>query len=145
MPKIYDEKMSKVENPNEFQIYLRDNPCYWNETGKYQKASDEIQKLIPDSGEASDPNVEVMRIAVNGYYDYYINGGYNRSLRLKPMCETLVFAKGSNASKALSKLKRYKNVEFGYLPDNLEWCYDAIIDRVIEDFFPEYIEVSENA
>jgi len=147
MPKIYDGKMGQVENPNGFQIYIRDNPCYWNKTGKYQEAVDKIQALIPASGGLALvlPNVEIMRIALNGYYDYFNNGGCNRKIRLKPMCERLVFAKGSTASKAVSKLRRYKNVEFGCLPANLEWCYDAIIDRVIEDFFPEYIEVSENA
>lgn len=129
-----------TEELNAFQIYLRDNPCYWNHNGKYQAAVEKIQALIPTTGESTDPHVEVMRIAINGYYDYFNNGGCNREIRLRPMCERLVFAKGSEASKSLSKLKRYNNDSLNYLPDNFEKLYDTIIDRMVEDFFPEYIE-----
>lgn len=139
MSKIYDVEMSQVENPNEFQRYLRDNPCYWNRNGKYQAAVEKIQALIPASGEATDPHVEDMRITINGYYDYFNNGGYNTD-SLKPMCDRLVFTKGSSGAKALSKLKRYNTDSLNYLPDNLEKLYDTIIDQLVEDLFPNYIE-----
>lgn len=129
-----------TEELNAFQIYLRDNPCYWNRNGKYQAAVEKIQALIPARTITTDPHVEVMRIAINGYYDYFTNGGCNRAIRLRPMCERLVFTNGSEASKALSNLKRYNNDSLNYLPDNLEKLYDTIIDQLVEDLFPEYIE-----
>ncbi len=54
-----------------------DDRTYWNNKGKYQKESDTLQKLVPDSGEASDTKIDLFRRASNLYYEIFNNGGDN--------------------------------------------------------------------
>lgn len=57
-------------------------PLYWNDTGRYQKAAAELEKMIPVTGSVdrprSNPRLERFRKAVNCYYDLYNNGLCNR-------------------------------------------------------------------
>jgi hypothetical protein len=56
---------------------------YWNENGKHQFAVDELNKLVPTSGEVlnkrKNPALEKYRKASNCYYDLYNNGLMNRA------------------------------------------------------------------
>jgi hypothetical protein len=56
---------------------------YWGNQGKYQNATDKLQKLIPTSGSVERPRknrwLEKFRKAVNCYYDLYNNGLCNRA------------------------------------------------------------------
>ena len=58
---------------------------YWNDTGRYQKLYDELQVLIPSTGEVRDvknnPHLEELRKVINAYYDLYNNGGANDDTR----------------------------------------------------------------
>jgi hypothetical protein len=57
--------------------------CYWNNTGKYQKAYDHFWKiLIPKSGNAETPYGEVLRLISKIYYRYYNDGDvYNHCVK----------------------------------------------------------------
>ena len=50
---------------------------YWESAGRYQKLSDKINPLVPESGAAEDKHVELFRIMCNIYHDWYNNGGGN--------------------------------------------------------------------
>jgi hypothetical protein len=50
---------------------------YWENKGKYQELSEEIEKLIPPVGEASTPELELFRITGNAYHELYNNSGFN--------------------------------------------------------------------
>ena len=58
---------------------------YWCNTGRYQKLADELQELIPTTGEVKDvennPHLEKFREVINAYYDLYNNGGANDDTR----------------------------------------------------------------
>lgn len=54
-----------------------DDRSYWNNKGKYQKQADTLAKLVPNSGEASDPKIELFRRVQNLYYEIFNNGGDN--------------------------------------------------------------------
>ncbi len=54
-----------------------DDRSYWNNKGKYQKEADTLAKLVPNSGEASDPKVDLFRRVQNLYYEIFNNGGGN--------------------------------------------------------------------
>lgn len=58
---------------------------YWGNTGRYQKLADELQELIPTTGEVKDvennPHLEKFRVVINAYYDLYNNGGANDDTR----------------------------------------------------------------
>ena len=47
---------------------------YWFSTGKFQALSDELVKLIPETGKSDKPHIELLRRMANIYYDYYNNG-----------------------------------------------------------------------
>lgn len=56
---------------------------YWDNDGKYQRAADRLQELIPSEGSVENPfknkALEKFRKAANAYYDLYNNGGCNRA------------------------------------------------------------------
>lgn len=54
---------------------------YWNKKGKHQDLYKQVEGLVPDVGEADDPNIELLRCASNVYYDAYNNGGCNFDVR----------------------------------------------------------------
>lgn len=117
---------------------------YWNGKGKYEGAAAKINEMIPAHGKAEDPKVEAARVAFNAYYDFFNNGGGNR-MRLAEL-KPLTLKRGTEASKALSKIKTYapkgdKVNFFGrMLPVHLAPLYELMIDGVIETYFPELIE-----
>lgn len=54
---------------------------YWNSKGTYQNLVEELNKLVPDSGEikgSKNRQLERFRKASNAYYDVFNNGGCNR-------------------------------------------------------------------
>lgn len=56
--------------------------CYWEGTGKYSSAVEQLNKLIPESGSVTKPRsanklLERYRKATNCYYDLYNNGLMN--------------------------------------------------------------------
>ena len=55
---------------------------YWNNSGRYERHSSELDKLIPASGRVKNPrknkHLEHYRVVCNAYYDLYNNGGWNR-------------------------------------------------------------------
>ena len=56
---------------------------YWNHSGKYEAAAQELNKLIPCEGAVERPHknraLEKFRKASNCYYDLYNNGLCNRA------------------------------------------------------------------
>lgn len=93
----YSEKyhnLCKVENAIDNEIYRAytahenaaheeaEKNSYWSSNGKYQHLANELQKLIPFSGEVENakqnPALEKFRKYVNAYYDLFNNGGGNR-------------------------------------------------------------------
>lgn len=66
---------------------MKTKSMYWERTGKYQKESDKLQKLIPFQGEVNNPTenpaLEKFRKASNCYYDLYNNGLCNREQEFK--------------------------------------------------------------
>lgn len=50
---------------------------YWNNEGNYQLKYNELKKFIPLEGKAPTPNLELLRVATNMYYDVNNNGGMN--------------------------------------------------------------------
>lgn len=86
---------------------------YWNSSGKYQVAADQLHNLIPGEGAVPNPRknaaLERFRNAVNCYYDLYNNGLCNRRTQF-----TRVF--GINTSRykigfGSHRLEMYNRVE----------------------------------
>lgn len=54
---------------------------YWNHNGTHETLANELQKLIPTTGEikgSKNKALDRFRRAVNAYYDIFNNGGCNR-------------------------------------------------------------------
>ncbi len=68
------------------EIYYSEyEQTYWNAEGKYQKLEDDLEDLIPYSGEIENkPALENLRKALNLYYDLYNNAlmNYRRKFEL---------------------------------------------------------------
>lgn len=47
---------------------------YWEKKGRYQTDYDLLQKLVPSMGESDIPEIELLRVTSNLYYDCYNNG-----------------------------------------------------------------------
>lgn len=47
---------------------------YWNNKGTYQDDYDELFKLVPPSGEAKEPHIELLRCISKLYYRFYNDG-----------------------------------------------------------------------
>ena len=47
---------------------------YWCEKGKYQKAYDYFYPLVPNYGEATTPEGELLRVISKFYYRFYNDG-----------------------------------------------------------------------
>ena len=64
-------------------------PFYWHNTGMHIKLAKRLQKMIPDSGEVShpdlNPRLETFRVAQNCYYDLYNNGLCNRAAEFEEL------------------------------------------------------------
>lgn len=115
---------------------------YWgNRGGKYQYVYNMVSARIPDMGGADDPNVESIRLMTNAYYDYYNNGGCNRFRIQDLKAVKLKKQRGTEGSKALTKIKSYGNTKgfFSYMKEGLEPLYEDAMNAVIEEFFGEYI------
>ena len=130
----------ELMSDEEERTYLNTGPCYRAGRGKYQEIIDVLEKKIPERGSCDDVNLEVLRITINAYYDYYNNGGLNRDARLKPLLEKVKLPRGTEGSKVMSFLRRYNNGSIKYLPDGMPDKYDAIVNGVIETYFGEMID-----
>lgn len=109
---------------------------YWNGNGKFQEIANDVSTSIPYSGNCDSFELELVRIVLNAYYDYYNNGGCNRAHRLAELCN-ITFKRGTPASAALSKLRRYNNGSCNYMPKGLEDLYEVIMDQVLSDYKEE--------
>lgn len=47
---------------------------YWSGQGKFQEDYDLLQELVPSEGESDIPEIELLRVTSNLYYDCYNNG-----------------------------------------------------------------------
>lgn len=47
---------------------------YWSGQGKFQEDYDRLQELVPFQGESNIPEIELLRVTSNLYYDCYNNG-----------------------------------------------------------------------
>ena len=73
------------------------NETYWSNKGRYQKLAEQLEKLIPFTGEVEDaknnPKLEKFRMINNAYYDLYNNGGINNDTKFVskyfPKCMSL--------------------------------------------------------
>lgn len=65
---------------------------YWNHKGKYQKAADALNKLVPEEGEvdSAHPHLEKFRKASNCYYDTFNNGLCNRRSEFRSIFKNVV-------------------------------------------------------
>lgn len=55
---------------------MSDN-TYWNNNGKYQEEYEALKDLIPSEGRADKLHIDLLRNAVNLYYDYHNNSSCN--------------------------------------------------------------------
>lgn len=53
------------------------NKTYWNGNGKYQQFVDQTNKIMPDYGDTTNPNMNLFIYISKLYYDCYNNGGCN--------------------------------------------------------------------
>lgn len=113
---------------------------YWNHSGKYQTVSNLVRSCVPATGKADIPSTEAYRVMANAYYDYYNNGGCNRS-RLKALLEEVKLPRGSEGAKAMSKLRKFstKGDCCRGLPKGLESTYEAVANGVLELHFARLI------
>lgn len=113
---------------------------YWNHSGKYQTVANLVMSCVPATGKADTPSTEAYRVIANAYYDYYNNGGCNRS-RLKALLEEIKLPRGSAGSKAMSKLRKFSTKDdcCQLLPVGLEQVYEDIVNGVLELHFARLI------
>jgi hypothetical protein len=67
---------------------------YWNSKGTYQNLVEELNKLVPTSGEikgSKNKALEKFRKASNAYYDIFNNGGMNRGRSIGKIFEGVMF------------------------------------------------------
>lgn len=117
---------------------------YWESKGKFQKEYEQLQPQIPVAGESDIPHIELLRCAVNIYYDVYNNGGCNLDVKMDEV-EFIqknlkrLDGKFSQLSTTVNALifhgEDVKDGDAFYLPDTfdydgLEYLLDCVIDYV---------------
>lgn len=82
---------------------------YWNSKGTYQNLVEELNKLVPLSGEikgSKNRQLERFRKASNAYYDVFNNGGCNRGHAIGKFFEGVMYY-----------INHYRRYNFG----NINW------------------------
>lgn len=121
--------------------------CYWKNTGKYQKAVDQLRERFPSMQEKDDPKLVDFRTICQVYHDYHNNGGHNRRLLFD--LKDIKLNRGSVGNKALRKIKSYTPVNpdqqfFSEIPKGLEPYYEEMMNGAVETLFPELIKDKTN-
>lgn len=73
----YDNNKGRYNNNN---ADAEQPQLYWFGKGKHQDLADKYTSLITDTGKASEPHVELLRVATDMYHDYHKNGHHNWKL-----------------------------------------------------------------
>ena len=118
---------------------------YWNNSGKYQREAEKLDKLVPDYGPAETAKGELWRAARNIYYDFNNNGfGNNWSGPADLLLKNINFPdqvhwalnehKHGKPAKKWAKLEllmeEFINVVIGFLRD-----FDPSIPNTIGDMW----------
>jgi hypothetical protein len=77
---FFEEWVGRLER--KMKMKKKYEPLYWAHEGKFQERYEELRyTLVPDSGDAATPYGQLLRYAINIYYDIYNNGGCNLDMR----------------------------------------------------------------
>ena len=111
------------------------NTTYWAHNGKYQKAVNAIESLIPTQGGVEYPrsknrHLERCRKAINCYYDLYNNGLCNRQREFNRLFEIQAswYKMGNSWHRFDSQLyaivekKMDQFIQAAAIEQNIEYC-----------------------
>lgn len=101
---------------------------YWNHCGTHQYLAEELNKLIPATGEikgSKNKALEKFRKASNAYYDIFNNGGCNRAASIRG-----IFGFGMTSMSEVYRDhngRRYRHYHWNAIHEVVEPIMDKII------------------